>query len=48
MVAKVVSGEASGSDPEKTASFSLQPIVTLELLGGAAFTEEKTGTRIFN
>lgn len=40
--------ETSGSGSAKTASFSLQPIVTLEQLGGAALTEKKTGARIVN
>jgi hypothetical protein len=45
---KAVSRETTGSGLGKTASFSLQPIVTLEVLGGAALTEEKTGGWIFN
>lgn len=43
-----MSRETSGSGSAKTAFFSLQPIVTLELLGGAALPEKKTGTSIVN
>lgn len=43
-----MSRETSGSGSAKTASFSLQPIVTLELLGGAALPEKKIGIRTVN